>query len=119
MGKVKTKGNFVFNHSTTELKSLLCMTKGRTLIEVDFNDLEVTPQGTVLIHTKNRKTVKDTKRDFVTINQILPYYKEDEKYFDQMSQEIKKISNQRKRDVEEKRKERRNKRKEIIYQKSA
>lgn len=119
MGKVKTKGNFAFEYSTTKLKSLLCMTKGRILIEVDFNDLEVTPQGTVLIHTKNRKTVKDTKRDFVTINQILPYYKEDEKYFDQMSEEIKKIAAQRKNEVEEKKKKRQNERKKVIYQKSA
>lgn len=110
MAVIKTQGNFEFSHPTTETyKEIWCVLKSGETVRANFNDLQITYAGTVLVAVvyKNRPE----KKDYVSSKRIVHQKEVDREYLVFMEKEFNKITQKRKNELKQQQKERNDKRK--------
>lgn len=94
MSTLLNKGGFYFSCKTSTGKTILCLMKTGETVKADFDKLEINYSGTVRVLVQ-----RGTKKEYVTLQQLLPAKEEDNGYFDFVSNEIKIISNKRKAEL--------------------
>lgn len=94
MSTLLNKGGFYFSCKTSTGKTITCIMKTGEIVKANFDKLEINHSGTVRVLVE-----RGTKKEYVSIKCLLPKNKDDNEYFDFVSNEMKIISNKRKAEL--------------------
>jgi len=107
MAVIKTKGAFEFFYPTTETyKKIWCVLKSGETVQADFDDLQITYKGTVLVAITYKN--QPDKKDYVSLKKIIYQKEADIEYLNFISKEINLIEQKRKNELKLQQKERKN-----------
>jgi hypothetical protein len=110
MAVIKTQGNFDFLYPQTETyKEIWCVLKSGETVKVNFNDLQITYPGSVLVAIVYKN--QPPKKEYVSLKRIVHQKETDKEYLVFMEKEVKKIEQKRKNELKQKQKEKKDRRK--------
>lgn len=94
MSTLRKKGDFDFSCKTSTGKTIACLMKTGEFVKANFNQLEINYSGTVRVLVE-----RGEKKEYVSIQRLLPQNKADKEYFDFAVNEMKIIANKRKAEL--------------------
>ncbi len=107
MAVIKTQGYFEFTYPKTETyREIWCVLKTGEAVKVNFNDLQITYKGTVLVAITHKN--QPDKTEYVSLKRIVHQKEADREYLIFMDKEINKIEQKRKTELKQQQKERKN-----------
>lgn len=110
MAVIKTQGNFEFLYPTTETyKEIWCVLKTGETVKANFNDLQVTYKGTVLVAIAYKN--QPGKKEYVSLKRIVHQKETDREYLIFMEKEVNKIEQKRKNELKQQQKAKKDRRK--------
>ena len=96
MSTILKKVDFHFSCKTSTGKTIMCQMKNGEVVKANFDQLEISYDGTVRVLVERGAKAK---KEYISIQCLLPQNKEDNEYFDFAVNEIKIISNKRKAEL--------------------
>jgi hypothetical protein len=98
MAVVTTRGWFEFSYPTTETyKEVWCVLKSGEAVKANFNDLQITYKGTVLVAIVHKNN--PAKKEYVSMKRIVHQKEIDREYLVFIEKEINKIEQKRKKEL--------------------
>jgi hypothetical protein len=96
MSTILKKGDFHFSCKTSTGKTIMCQMKNGEVVKANFDQLEISYDGTVRVMVERGPKAK---KEYISVQCLLPQNKADNEYFDFAINEIKIISNKRKTEL--------------------
>ena len=96
MSTILKKGDFHFSCKTSTGKTIMCQMKNGEVVKANFDQLEISYDGTVRVMVERGPKAK---KEYISVQCLLPQNKADNEYFDFAVNEIKIISNKRKAEL--------------------
>ncbi len=103
MSTIINKGGFEFSCKTPTGRMISCYMDKNEPVEADFNKLELHYSGSVKVYVY-RMHKKTMKKEYVSVKRLKPRYENDKADFDIACNEIKIVSQKRKRELKNQKK---------------
>lgn len=108
MAVIKTQGSFEFLYPQTETyKEIWCVLKTGEAVKVNFNYLQITYKGTVLVAIAHKN--QPEKKEYVSLKRLVHQKEVDREYLIFMDKEVNKIEQKRKNELKQQQKQKKDK----------